>query len=290
MGPPSSGALTVGEILGVLRGYDLSALGPENPEAWRLIGDASRLAFADRARYMADTDFVPMPSGLLKDDYLADRARLLDRKDALPNVEPGQPSWDHAELRGNDIAIELPSTSQISIVDGYGNALSMTTTVENAFGSRLMTPDGFLLNNELTDFSFATHDDEGRPIANRVEPGKRPRSSMSPTIVLQDGKPSLVVGSPGGSSIIGFVLQAIIANIDWGMDVQQAVSMPHMLNRFGSFELESGTSAEKLAEPLKALGYDVRVHDQNSGLAAIAIGAALTGGADPRREGVALGD
>jgi len=290
MGPPSSGALTIGEILGMLRGYDLSALGPQSPEAWRLIGDASRLAFADRGRYMADTDFVPMPSGLVKDDYLADRARLLDRKDALTDAEPGQPSWDHAELRGDDIAIELPSTSHISIVDSYGNALSMTTTIENAFGSRLMTPDGFLLNNELTDFSFATHDDEGRPIANRVEPGKRPRSSMSPTIVMQDGKPELVIGSPGGSSIIGFVLQAIIANIDWGMDVQQAVAMPHMLNRFGSFELEAGTSAEALAEPLKALGYDVKVRDQNSGLAAISIGTGLAGGADPRREGVALGD
>lgn len=290
MGPPSSGALTIGEILGMLRGHDLAALGPESPEAWRLIGDASRLAFADRGRYMADTDFVPMPSGLLKDDYLADRAKLLDGPKALSDVEPGQPQWDHAELRGDDIAIELPSTSQISIIDSYGNALSMTTTVENAFGSRLMTPDGFLLNNELTDFSFATHDEEGRPIANRVEPGKRPRSSMSPTIVLQDGKPEFVVGSPGGSSIIGYVLQAIIAHIDWGMDVQQAVAMPHLVNRFGSFELEAGTSAEALSEPLKALGYDVRVHDQNSGLAAIAAGENLTGGADPRREGVALGE
>lgn len=290
MGPPSSGALTIGEILGMLRGHDLSALGPDSPEAWRLIGDASRLAFADRGRYMADSDFVPMPSGLLKDDYLADRARLLDGTRALPEVEPGDPQWDHAELRGDDIAIELPSTSQISIVDKYGNALSMTTTVENAFGSRLMTPDGFLLNNELTDFSFATHDKEGRPIANRVEPGKRPRSSMSPTIVLRGGKPVLVVGSPGGSSIIGFVLQAIVANIDWGMDVQQAVAMPHLVNRFGSFEIEAGTRAEALSGPLEALGYDVKVHDQNSGLAAIAIGDTLTGGADPRREGVALGD
>jgi gamma-glutamyltranspeptidase/glutathione hydrolase len=290
MGPPSSGAMTIGEILGMLRGHDLSALGPESPEAWRLIGDASRLAFADRGLYMADTDFVPVPSGLLKDDYLADRAKLLDRKDALAEVAPGEPQWDHAELRGDGVAIELPSTSQISIVDSYGNALSMTTTIENAFGSRLMTPDGFLLNNELTDFSFATHDDDGRPVANRVEPGKRPRSSMSPTIVLQDGKPVFIMGSPGGSSIIAYVLQAIIAHFDWGMDVQQAVAMPHLLNRFGTFEVEAGTTAEALAEPLRALGYIVKVGDQNSGLAGIAIGATLSGGADPRREGIALGE
>jgi gamma-glutamyltranspeptidase/glutathione hydrolase len=290
MGPPSSGAMTIGEILGMLRGHDLSALGPESPEAWRLIGDASRLAFADRGLYMADTDFVPVPSGLLKDDYLADRAKLLDRKDALPEAEPGEPQWDHAELRGDGVAIELPSTSQISIVDSYGNALSMTTTIENAFGSRLMTPDGFLLNNELTDFSFATHDEDGRPVANRVEPGKRPRSSMSPTIVLQDGKPVFIMGSPGGSSIIAYVLQAIIAHFDWGMDVQQAVAMPHLLNRFGTFEVEAGTTAEALAEPLRALGYIVKVGDQNSGLAGIAIGATLSGGADPRREGIALGE
>ncbi|MGB3313155.1 MAG: gamma-glutamyltransferase [Albidovulum sp.] len=288
MGPPSSGALTVGQILGMLRDTDLAALGPDNAEGWRRIGDASRLAFADRGRYMADSDFVPMPAGLTADAYLAKRAKLLDTDTALEEVAPGMPDWDHAMLWGDDQSIEFPSTSHISIVDSYGNALSMTTTIENGFGSRLMTGGGFLLNNELTDFSFATHED-GRPIANRVEPGKRPRSSMAPTIVMKDGKPVLVIGSPGGSRIIGYVAQAIIAHLDWGMDVQQAVAMGHALNRFGTFDLEAGTRTEALAPDLEAMGFEVSIGDRNSGLHAIAIGDGLTGGADPRREGIALG-
>ena len=288
MGPPSSGALTVGQILGLVRGTDLAALGPASAEAWRRIGDASRLAFADRGRYMADSDFVPMPAGLTADGYLAERAQLLDTDKALESVAPGNPDWDHAMLWGDDQSIEFPSTSHISIVDSFGNALSMTTTIENGFGSRLMTGGGFLLNNELTDFSFATHED-GRPIANRVEPGKRPRSSMAPTIVLKDDKPVLVIGSPGGSRIIGYVAQAIIAHLDWGMDVQQAVAMGHLLNRFGTFDLEAGTEAEALAPELEALGYEVSIGDRTSGLHAIAVGDGLSGGADPRREGIALG-
>ena len=291
MGPPSSGALTVGQILGMLDGYDLAALGPDSAEAWRLIGDASRLAFADRGRYMADSDFVPMPTeGLVDPAYLADRGALLAGDDALPEVAPGTPEWDHAQLWADDMSLELPSTSHISIVDSYGNVLSMTTTIENGFGSRLMAPGGFLLNNELTDFSFRTHSD-GYPIANRLEPGKRPRSSMSPTIVLRDGEPVLAIGSPGGSRIIGYVAQAIIAHVDWGMDVQQAVSMPHLVNRFGTYDLEAGTAAENLADALVELGYEVNPRGLTSGLHAIAIGPdGLSGGADPRREGIALGD
>jgi len=290
MGPPSSGGLTVGQILGMLDGYDLASLGPDNAQSWRLIGDASRLAFADRGRYMADSDYVPMPTnGLVDPAYLAARGALLGGEMALPDVAPGTPVWDHAWNLADDISLELPSTSHISIVDAYGNALSMTTTIENAFGSRLMTPGGFLLNNELTDFSFRTHVD-GLPIANRLEPGKRPRSSMSPTLVLRDGAPVLVIGSPGGSQIIGYVAQSIIAHLDWGMDVQQAVSMPRAVNRFGAFELEEGTNAEALAEPLAALGYEVTLRSLTSGLHAIAIRSdGLEGGADPRREGIALG-
>ncbi|PJI91263.1 gamma-glutamyltranspeptidase/glutathione hydrolase [Yoonia maricola] len=289
MGPPSSGALTVGQILGMLDRYDLAALGPDNAESWRLIGDASRLAFADRGRYMADSDFVPMPTeGLTASAYLDTRAALLNGDAALTEVAPGAPEWDHAMLLADDISVELPSTSHISIVDQYGNALSMTTTIENGFGSRLMVR-GFLLNNELTDFSFSTHSD-GIPIANRIEPGKRPRSSMSPTIVLQDGEPSLVIGSPGGSRIIGYVAQAIVAHIDWGMDVQQAVAMQHLVNRFGTYDLEEGTDAASFEGALTALGFEVNVRSLNSGLHAIAIGETLTGGADPRREGIALGE
>ncbi len=286
MGPPSSGALTVGQILGMLDTRPLP--GPQDPEAWRLIGDAARLAFADRGRYMADTDFVPMPTkGLIDPAYLAGRAELLRGDDALPEVAPGQPEFDHALNWADDEAIEFPSTSHITIVDRFGNVLSMTTTIENAFGSRLMVR-GFLLNNELTDFSFRTHRD-GVPIANRVEPGKRPRSSMAPTIVMKDGHPVLALGSPGGSRIIGYVAQAVIAWLDWGLDVQQAVAQPHAVNRFGTYDLEAGTSARALQAPLEALGYEVTLRDLNSGLHAIEIGETLRGGADPRREGIALG-
>ena len=289
MGPPSSGALTVGQILGTLSGYDLAGLGPQSPDAWRLIGDASRLAFADRGLYMADSDFVPMPTaGLTDEAYLAERAALLQGDAALAEVSAGQPEWDHAMRLSPDESIELPSTSHISIVDAEGNVASMTTTIENAFGSRLMVR-GFLLNNELTDFSFRSHRD-GLPIANRLEPGKRPRSSMAPTIVMQNGKPVLAVGSPGGSRIIGYVAKTIIAWADWGMDVQAAVSLPHALNRFGAYDLEEGTAAEDLGDALTGMGFEVNARGLTSGLHVIEIGETLKGGADPRREGIALGD
>ena len=290
MGPPSSGALTVGQILGLLDNFDLGAMGPDDPEAWRLIGDASRLAFADRGRYMADSDFVPVPTeGLVDPTYLAFRALLLEGDDALPEVAPGEPLWDHAALWGDDTSLELPSTSHISIVDGAGNALSMTTTIENGFGSRLFVR-GFLLNNELTDFSFATHEN-GYPIANRIEPGKRPRSSMAPTIVRREGAPVLVVGSPGGSRIIGYTALAIVNYLDWDMDPQQAVSAPHLVNRFGTFDIEAGTAAADLEGPLQEMGFETDLRDLTSGLHAIALTEeGLSGGADPRREGIALGD
>jgi gamma-glutamyltranspeptidase / glutathione hydrolase len=289
MGPPSSGALTIGQILGLVQAYDLASLGPDNAESWRLIGDASRLAFADRGRFMADSDFVPMPTrGLVDPAYLQERGDLLKGDDALPEAAPGNPEFDHAGNWADDASIEFPSTSHISIVDSSGNVLSMTTTIENAFGSRLMVR-GFLLNNELTDFSFRTHRD-GVPIANRLAPGKRPRSSMAPTIVLKDGKPVLAIGSPGGSRIIGYVAKTIIAWLDWGMDIQQAIAMPHAVNRFGTFDVEAKTTAEALTPALEQLGYEVNQRDLNSGLHAIAIGDGLSGAADPRREGIALGE
>ena len=289
MGPPSSGALTVGQILGMLDGYDLAALGPDSAEAWRLIGDASRLAFADRGRYMADSDFVPIPTkGLVDPAYLTQRGALLAGPNALEQVAAGTPEFDHAQNLADDISIEYPSTSHISIVDAKGNVLSMTTTIENSFGSRLMV-GGFLLNNELTDFSFRSHTD-GVPIANRIEPGKRPRSSMAPTIVMKDGVPVLAIGSPGGSRIIGYVAKSIIAHLDWGLDIQQAVALPHAVNRFGTYDLEEETTAVDQQSMLEGMGFDVSVRDLNSGLHAIAIGEKLMGGADPRREGIAIGD
>jgi gamma-glutamyltranspeptidase / glutathione hydrolase len=289
MGPPSSGAVAVGQILGMLEAADLAALGPSDPESWRLIGEASRLAFADRARYLADSDFVPVPvAGLLDPAYLRRRAGLIAPGGVLPEAQAGQPAFDHTLNLADGNTLEQPSTTHVSIVDSHGNALSMTSTIENAFGARLMA-GGFLLNNELTDFSFRSHVD-GVPVANRVAPGKRPRSSMAPTIVRRDGQPVLVLGSPGGSSIIGYVTSALIAHLDWGMDVQQAVAAGHLLNRFGIYDLEAGTEAEALADPLRALGYEVRLGAQTSGLHAIAIGPdGLRGGVDPRREGVALG-
>jgi len=289
MGPPSSGATTVGQILKTVEAFPMAELGPNNVQSWRLIGDASRLAFADRARYLADSDYVPVPvQGLLADSYIARRAALLERDTALPEARAGQPQYDHGLNQSDDISLELPSTSHISIVDSYGNALSMTTTVENLFGSRLMA-GGFILNNELTDFSFASHRD-GRPIANRVEPGKRPRSSMSPTIVLRGGKPVLVIGSPGGSRIIGYVAQTIIAHLDWGLDIQAAISMPRLVDRGPKFELEDTAFGAEMAPKLEAIGYQVKLGKITSGLHGIAIGNGLSGGADPRREGIAIGE
>ena len=288
MGPPSSGALTVGQILGMLNDVDIEKLSPNTPDTWRLIGDATRLAFADRGLFMADNDYVPVPiKGLLDPTYLGARARLLGGTTALINTPPGKPKFDHSFNYISGKALERPSTTHISIVDSSGNALSMTSTIENAFGSRLMVR-GFLLNNELTDFSAISHRN-GVPVANRVEPGKRPRSSMAPTIVLKDGKPVLVLGSPGGSRIIPYVAKTIIAHIDWGLDVQKAVSLPHLTNRFGIFDIEQGTSVTGLASRLEAIGYEVKFRDLTSGLHAISIGDTLLGGADPRREGIALG-
>lgn len=287
MGPPSSGAVAVGQILGALAGFDLSA-GPQDAQVRQLMGDAARLALADRGRYLADSDYVPVPvAGLLDPGYLADRAKLLQGAQALKEVAPGSPEFDHALNWAADDSIELPSTSHVSIVDQYGNVASMTASIENAFGSRLMA-GGFLLNNELTDFSFRSHRD-GVPIANRVEPGKRPRSSMAPTIVMKGGKPVMALGSPGGSRIIGYVAQTVVAVLDWGMDVQQAVMVPHAVNRFGTYDLEEGTAAVDLQDPLEAMGYEVGVRALTSGLHVIAIGDDLQGGADPRREGMAYG-
>jgi gamma-glutamyltranspeptidase/glutathione hydrolase len=290
MGPPSSGGIAVGQILGVLAHFNIDNIGPNVPQSWQVIGDASRLAFADRERYLADSDYVPVPvKGLLAPGYLAGRAALLIPGERLQEAEAGEPEWDHAHLLGHGASPELPSTSHFVVVDGDGNVVSMTTTIENAFGSRLAVR-GFLLNNELTDFSFRTHAD-GRPVANRVEPGKRPRSSMAPTIVLEDGRPVLALGSPGGSRIIPYVAKTLVAIIDWGMDVQAAVALPHVVNRFGAFDLEAGTAAAELAAALRAMGYEVEVRELDSGLHAVAIeDGVLRGAADPRREGVAVGE
>lgn len=285
MGPPSSGALTLGQILGMLSHYPLSDMGKDDVQSWKLLGDASRLAFADRGKYMADSDYVPMPTqGLLDNDYLEKRAELLKGKEALTETSAGSPPWSHAHNYALDEAIELPSTSHFSIVDKDRNVVSITTTIENGFGSRLMV-GGFLLNNELTDFSFRSQVD-GVPIANRIEPGKRPRSSMAPTIVMENNKPYMAIGSPGGSQIIGYVAKTLVAHLDWDLNLQQAIDLPNMNNRFGAFEIEKGTVAEAWGPKLEKLGFTIQVKELNSGVQAIKLqGGSLVGAADPRREG-----
>jgi len=288
MGPPSSGALTVGQILGLLQPFDLGQTGPD-AKAYHLLAEASKLAFADRGLYMADSDFVPMPKGLLNTAYLAERSGLIDPAQAMAKADPGTPPWDQAQLWSPDTQPEKPGTSHFVVVDAAGNMISMTTTIETGFGSGLMA-GGFLLNNELTDFSLAPSKD-GRPIANRVEGGKRPRSSMAPTIVLRDGKPVLLIGSPGGSRIIGFVAQALIAMLDWNIDPQQAIDLGHIVNRGGDTEIEEGSDAALFAVALEQTGHTVKVRNMNSGLNVIRIDqTGLTGGTDKRREGLVLGD
>lgn len=290
MGPPTSGGLTIGQILGVLEGYNIPGMGP-SAEAWHLYAEAAKLAYADRGLYMADSDFVDMPTqGLIDLNYLAERATLIDPEQAMEKASPGNPTWEEASLWSPDTQLERPGTSHFVIKDMYGDMISMTTTIETGFGSRVMT-NGFLLNNELTDFSRAPMAD-GKPIANRVEGGKRPRSSMSPTIVMQNGEPVLLTGSPGGSRIINYVAKSIIAILDWGMDPQEAIDMGHVVNRNGATDLEEGTEAAGLAEALGALGHETNVRNLNSGLHVIQIkdGGMLIGAADSRREGVALGE
>ena len=289
MGPPTSGGLTVGQILGMLGEFDVAALGA-GPEAWHLYIEAAKLAYADRGLYMADADYVDMPTeGLVDPQYLASRAGEIDPGAAMEKGAPGTPPWQEGQLWAPDLTRERPGTSHFSIVDAAGNIVSMTTTIETGFGSRVMT-NGFLLNNELTDFSRAPMDAEGKPIANRVEGGKRPRSSMSPTIVMEDGAPKLVTGSPGGSRIINYVAGSIIRILDWGMDPQEALNAGHVVNRNGATDLEEGTEAANLAPALEALGHEVNIRNLNSGLHVILIDeGSYIGAADPRREGVALG-
>ncbi len=297
MGPPSSGALAVGQILGILENFDLGD-DPLGEEFVHLFAQAGRLAFADRNLYVGDTDFVTVPvEGMLNEAYLASRAALITDTDmgtAAPGVPPGE--FDPTGPQEGD---SEGGTSHVSIVDRYGNALSMTTTIESSFGNGVMVPGaGFLLNNELTDFSFAAVGANGDPIANRVQPGKRPRSSMSPTIVLDgDGNLELVTGSPGGSAIIGYTAQSIVNVLDFGLDAQQAVNVPHHQNRNGSTRLEApipGVTLDydvaALVAALEARGHPVNVGSLVSGLSVIQVtDDALVGGADHRRDGTVGG-
>jgi gamma-glutamyltranspeptidase/glutathione hydrolase len=296
---PSSGGITTQQILGMLEDFELDELRDDPVTAIHLIGETSRLAFADRNLYLGDPQFVEVPvAALLDERYLEARAKAIDYKRAMPSVSPGQPAGATAWNYASSVPAERPSTSHFSIVDRSGDAVAMTTSVQGAFGSQLMV-GGFILNNQLTDFEYEP-EAGGKPVANRIEGGKRPLSSMAPTLVLDDrDRLRLLVGSPGGTRIIGFVTQTIVGVLDFGLDVQQAVAAPHFLAQDGPIELEDGTAVAAQAEALRARGHSVALRDLNSGLHAIAIDYAgaegsenrvLSGGVDPRREGVARGD
>ena len=293
-GPPTSGGVTVLQILGLLERFELSKYSPTSPETAHLLAEAGRLAFADRNTFIGDADFVQVPvKGLLDPEYLAARSKLISTERALGKAEPGRPPGaTTAFVPGR--SLELPSTSHLVVVDPFGSVVSMTTSIENAFGSRLFV-QGFLLNNQLTDFSFRPGS-KAKPVANSVAPGKRPRSSMAPLIIFhrESGKPVLAVGSPGGSRIIGYVAQATLGVLEWGLDPQRAVELPHIVNCNGDTELEDvgwpEGELQKVKLALESKGHQIKVGPQTSGLSMVAITAqGILAGADPRREGVAAG-
>jgi gamma-glutamyltranspeptidase/glutathione hydrolase len=291
---PSSGGPTVLQMLAMLEPYNLAAMGPASFWSTHFIAEAGRLAYADRGAFMADPDFVAPPKGLLDPDYLRQRGSLIRSTASLGRASAGAPPETAKSLvraQGQHDGLELSSTSHLSIVDAKGNAVSFTTTIENGFGSRLMTESGFLLNNELTDFSFRPVDD-GKPVANRVEAGKRPRSSMAPTIVYDtSGRVYLVTGSPGGSSIINYVVKTLVGVLDWKLDPQAAIALPNFGSRNGPTELERGTPIEALKDKLVALGHEVQVIELTSGSQALVrTRSGWVAGADPRREGTARGN
>jgi gamma-glutamyltranspeptidase/glutathione hydrolase len=290
MGPPSSGAVAVQQMLAILETREIGRLKP-GPEAAHWFSEAGRLAFADRALYLGDPGFVNVPvKGLTDPGYLKGRAALIAPGKSMGRAQPGDPPFQRSQRPATADGVEN-GTSHISVVDAEGNAVSMTTTIEDAFGARLMTRGGFLLNNELTDFNFVPAE-EGKPVANRVEAGKRPRSSMAPTIVFDAfGRLYAVTGSPGGSHIIGYVAKTLVAILDWKMDPQVAVDLPNFGSRNGPTELEAGTEAEGWKAELEAKGHTVRATPMTSGIQAIVLTASgFLGGADGRREGVAIGD
>ena len=319
MPPPSSGAIAIGQILGLLTHTNAAELPPamgmggiagttaQTPSAdWlHLYTEAARLAFADRGQYVADPDFVEAPGGswmsLLDPAYLKSRAELIDQKPGGMSMKTAKPGMPGAVKTAYAPMPDQPEygTSHISIIDGFGNAIAMTTTIEDAFGARQLTDGGtgkaggFLLNNELTDFSYAPTDAEGKPIANRVQPGKRPRSSMAPTLVFDKTTNQVVAsgGSPGGALIIHYTAKVLYGMLNWGLNAQQAIDLPNFGSNNGPTLLEEQRFSPATVEALKARGAEVREQNMTSGLQAIQrTPTGFFGGADPRREGVVLGE
>lgn len=294
MGPPSSGGVAVAQIMSLLAPFDLGSAPSDamSTRSLHLIAEAERLAYADRNRYLADPDFTAVPVvGLLDPAYIDERRKLIDPEAAKAKFEAGMPQGAEKHSFGRDATTENVGTSHLSIIDADGNAVSMTTTIEGAFGSGAWAA-GFLLNNQLTDFSFRPTDASGQPIANRVEGGKRPRSSMAPTIVFDDnGEVRAVVGSPGGSRIILYVVKALVGLLDWQLDAQQAIDLPNFGSMGGAVDFEYTWSSVWHGLALKTYGHEIGADLMNSGLhVVVRRNERLEGGADPRREGAAVGD
>ncbi|HTP61730.1 MAG TPA: gamma-glutamyltransferase [Burkholderiales bacterium] len=294
MPPPSSGGIAVLEMLGLLERFPMASMRPGSSGSVHLFAEAGRLAYADRDYYVGDPDFVDVPvAGLTDPAYLRERSKLIRPERSMVHAEPGVPAGVRVSL-GADATVEVGGTSHLSIVDADGNAVAMTTSVESAFGSRIFV-HGFLLNNELTDFSFQP-EAGGRPLANRVQPGKRPRSAMAPTFVFdRRGNLRMTVGAAGGPAIINYVAKTLVGVLDWKLSLQQAVALPNMGSRNHETEIEAGSSLEGIAAALRALGHPVKAVQMPSGLHGIVRdgrGAkdGWQGGADPRREGAALGE
>ena len=288
MGPPSSGGIGVMATLGILENFDMAASGPGTVLGWHRFIEAQRLAYADRDTYVADDTFVAVPvAGLLDRAYLRGRAGLIGER-AASTVEPGAPPG--ATPRGRDATGNVFGTTHFVVVDGRGNVVSMTTTVEAPYGSQRMVA-GFFLNNQLTDFSFRPVDAAGQPIANAVGPGKKPRSSMSPTIVFDaQGRFEVAVGSPGGNAIIAYVAKTLVGMLDWGLTPQAAIDLPNVIARRVPVSIERSRMDPALVSGLEGIGhsFDANARAEGSGIHAVMVTpAGLVGGADPRREGVA---
>lgn len=290
MPPPSSGTIAVLQILGMLHQHRPDAMQPGSREAVHYFAEAGRLAFADREHYVADPDFADIPvEGLIDPRYLQWRGAQIDGRRSMGVAQPGDP-LRLRELFGSGEAAEVPSTSHLVAVDRDGNGVSMTSTIEAEFGSKIFVR-GFLLNNQLTDFSLKAVDANGKPVLNRVEAGKRPRSAMAPIIVMREGRLFMLLGSPGGSSIINFVAKTLLGVFDWQMDLRQAIAAPNMGSRNRDIQLERGTSLETLQQDLQRMGHRVNIMPLPSGVHAIMVTrTGLLGAADPRREGSAAGD
>lgn len=291
MGPPSSAALTIGATLALLESFDLAST-PMTPRALHLIAEAEKLAFADRDRYIADPDTTAVPLGMVNRQYLASRRALIDPNKAMTKAVAGAPPGLPAQRAGLDATVERAGTSHFAVVDAQGDAVAMTTTIEQGFGVHRMAA-GFLLNNQLTDFSFRPVDETGTPIANAVAPGKRPRSSMAPTFIFgPDRRLKAIVGSAGGSAIILHVVKTIVGIIDWKLDAQEAIDLPNFGSRNGPFEIESKLGGDLLGLKMALYGQRVVSSEAPSGLQVIVRrpDGSLEGGADPRREGAARGN